>query len=91
MKPMSHDYDSAATGSDDPGEGPEASSDDESPADPPPMNRADRRLEAKRAKGRGKPGRTPQQRPDPSDGDMRGQGLRGFARSRRGTNTRRGG
>ncbi len=92
MAPMSdHPGERTVTHGDDPEAGAETPPEDESPADPPPLNRAERRLEAKRKKGRGKSGRTAQQRPGRSGGAMRGRGLQGFARSRKGTNTRRSG
>ena len=63
---------------------------DESDEAPPPMNRAQRRLEAKRKSGRNAPTRvTPN---GMSSGDsMRGKGVQGGQGSARGTNTRRSG
>jgi hypothetical protein len=69
---------------------PDAESTDEA-EDAPPMNRAERRLEAKRKKRGDKPGDPAPQRQGQGGGNFRGRGLQGFAKTQRGTNTRRSG
>lgn len=64
---------------------------DESADDALPMNRAERRLEAKRKKGRNPSTSTqPQGRGAPGQG-MRGRGVQGGSGQQKGTNTRRSG
>jgi len=73
-----------------------ATTDSASEADPPtddaaPMNRAERRLEAKRQKGRNpSTSAQPQGRGVPGQG-MRGRGFQGGTGQTKGTNTRRSG
>ena len=65
--------------------------DGESSEDSPPMNRAERRLEAKRKKGRNpSTGAQPQGRGGAGQG-MRGRGFQGGTGQTKGTNTRRSG
>jgi hypothetical protein len=65
--------------------------DGESTEDAAPMNRAERRLEAKRQKGRNPSTRTqPQGRSAPGQG-LRGRGFQGGTGQTKGTNTRRSG
>ena len=63
----------------------------DSTEDAAPMNRAERRLEAKRQKGRNPSTRVqPQGRGAPGQG-LRGRGVQGGATQTKGTNTRRSG
>ena len=69
----------------------DSSDDCESTEDAAPMNRADRRLEAKRKKGRNpSTSAQPQGRGIPGQG-MRGRGVQGGTGQTKGTNTRRSG
>ena len=69
----------------------DSAADGESTEDATPMNRADRRLEAKRKKGRNTSTSTqPQGRSIPGQG-LRGRGVQGGTGQTKGTNTRRSG
>lgn len=69
----------------------DSADDGESTEDAAPMNRAERRLEAKRKKGRNpSTSAQPQGRGAPGQG-MRGRGVQGGTGQTKGTNTRRSG
>jgi hypothetical protein len=64
---------------------------DESGAATPNLNRAERRLEAKRKKGSRAATHVPQRSTTAPTNAMRRQGVKGLANSMKGTNTRRSG
>lgn len=84
VKPSDAAQPSASTSS-------EPATEDESGAATPSLNRAERRLEAKRKKGGRASTHAPQKGTTAPTNAMRRQGVRGLANSMKGTNTRRSG
>lgn len=81
--------------SDEPAQSPAPAADpdttDEPSEDSPPMNRAERRLEAKRKKGRNPSTKAQPQGTTGAGQGMRGRGFQGKGGQTKGTNTRRSG
>ncbi len=70
---------------------PDSDAEEEANEEAPPLNRAERRLAAKRKAGRNAPTRATPHGMSSSTNTMRGQGVKGPGGSKKGTNTRRSG